>query len=325
MTHIFVVNEQTFKVHLEYMFAGTGYSTYEPDFIDKDKQCTKSDSKERTFVSMIADISKVRIGDFVAFYVTGCKKIFGIDHPYEMCWSLIYRKLTGMRGCSFVTDDEYMRLHRLITYENKTHLSSKGYSYDGSTQTIIPLESSKIYLGNTDISLNIKDRFLKVSNSHEVHLQAYITQNLDKGILKKLLYPDSYVSNWIGNEVVCSVGEQRIDVLTITKTRKNCCIRIIELKDETPHKYIVEQQLKWYIMWVIQYLVPNLSSGEIIIKPTIIAENFKRRSNRKTEFLEACENFNNKKIEQLFKVKIEPVEFISFNRNDENISFEKVF
>ena len=154
-----------------------------------------------------------------------------------------------MRGCSFVTDDEYMRLHRLITYENKTHLSSKGYSYDGSTQTIIPLESSKIYLGNTDISLNIKDRFLKVSNSHEVHLQAYITQNLDKGILKKLLYPDSYVSNWIGNEVVCSVGEQRIDVLTITKTRKNCCIRIIELKDETPHKYIVEQQLKWYIMW----------------------------------------------------------------------------
>lgn len=380
MTHIFVVNEQTFKVHLEYMFAGTGYSTYEPDFIDKDKQCTKSDSKERTFVSMIADISKLRIGDLVAFYVTGCKKIFGffrvasspffvpkkedylggkdelnrylpfrvklkpylvysngitehqaldnihgIDHPYEMCWSLIYRKLTGMRGCSFVTDDEYMRLHRLITYENKTHLSSKGYSYDGSTQTIIPLESSKIYLGNTDISLNIKDRFLKVSNSHEVHLQAYITQNLDKGILKKLLYPDSYVSNWIGNEVVCSVGEQRIDVLTITKTRKNCCIRIIELKDETPHKYIVEQQLKWYIMWVIQYLVPNLSSSEIIIKPTIIAENFKRRSNRKTEFLEACENFNNKKIEQLFKVKIEPVEFISFNRNDENISFEKVF
>ena len=67
------------------------------------------------------------------------------------------------------------------------------------------------------------------------------------------------------------------------------------------------------------------SSSEIIIKPTIIAENFKRRSNRKTEFLEACENFNNKKIEQLFKVKIEPVEFISFNRNDENISFEKVF
>lgn len=77
MTHIFVVNEQTFKVHLEYMFAGTGYSTYEPDFIDIDKQCTKSDSKERTFVSMIADISKVRIRDLVAFYVTGCKKIFG--------------------------------------------------------------------------------------------------------------------------------------------------------------------------------------------------------------------------------------------------------
>ena len=46
MTHIFVVDEQTFKVHLEYMFAGTGYSTYEPDFIDKDKQCQNQIQKK---------------------------------------------------------------------------------------------------------------------------------------------------------------------------------------------------------------------------------------------------------------------------------------
>ncbi len=142
-----------------------------------------------------------------------------------------------------------------------------------------------------------------MSNSHEVHLQAYITQNLDKGILKKLLYPDSYVSNWIGNEVVCSVGEQRIDVLTITKTRKNCCIRIIELKDETPHKYIVEQQLKWYIMWVIQYLVPNLSSSEIIIKPTIIAENLKEEVIEKQNFWRRAKISITKKLNNYLKLK----------------------
>lgn len=380
MTHIFIVNEQTFKVHLEYMFAGTGYSDNEPDFIDRDKTITKSDFKEKTFVSMIADISKVRIGDLVAFYVTGCKKIFGffkiasdpffvskhdnylgekdklnrylpfrvklepylvysngitehqalddilgIEHPYEMCWSLIYRKLTGMRGCSFVTDYESANLHMLISRSNKQSLSANGYSYDKITQTIIPLDKSKIYQGNTEINLNIKDRFLKISNSCEAHLQAYITQNHDKGILKELLYPSSYISNWLGNEVVCSVGEQRIDVLSITKTRKQCYIRIIELKDETPHKYIVEQQLTWYIMWVTQYLVPNLSGREIIIKPTIIAKNFKRKSKSKTEFYEACENFKNTKIGQILKVNIDPIEFIAFERIKENISFEKVF
>lgn len=380
MTHIFIVNEQTFKVHLEYMFAGTGYSDNEPDFIDRDKIITKSDFKEKTFVSMIADISKVRIGDLVAFYVTGCKKIFGffkiasdpffvskhdnylgkkdnlnrylpfrvklepylvysngitehqaldsilgIEHPYEMCWSLIYRKLTGMRGCSFVTDYESRRLNMLISCGNKTHLSAKGYTYDKSTQTIVPLEKSKIYQGNTEINLNIKDRLLKISNSYEAHLQAYITQNHDKGVLKELLYPSSYISNWLGNEVVCSVGEQRIDVLSITKTRKQCYIRIIELKDETPHKHIVEQQLKWYIAWVAQYLVPNLSDREIIIKPTIIAKNFKKESNRKTEFLKACENFQNITIGKIYKVNVEPVEFISFERNADDVSFEKVF
>jgi len=77
MTHVFIVNEQTFKVHLEYMFAGTGYGTNIPDFIDETKKTTKADNTEKTFASMIADISRVRKGDLVAFYVTGFKKIFG--------------------------------------------------------------------------------------------------------------------------------------------------------------------------------------------------------------------------------------------------------
>ena len=167
MTHIFIVNEKTLKIHLEYMFAGTGYANNEPDFIDRYKD-TFADRVEKTYVSMIADIAKVRVGDKVAFYVTGCKKLFGffricsnpffeakisnylgdelekylplrvliepdevyangiselealddisnIDHPYEMCWSLIYRKLTGMRGCAFVTDTEYAYLKKKIS------------------------------------------------------------------------------------------------------------------------------------------------------------------------------------------------------------------
>ena len=35
MTHIFVVDEQTFKVHLEYMFAGTGAKNRMSLFLEK--------------------------------------------------------------------------------------------------------------------------------------------------------------------------------------------------------------------------------------------------------------------------------------------------
>ena len=75
MTHVFVVNETTFNVHLKFMFAGTGFSTFQPalNSISKSKY-----DYENTFTGMIADISKVRNGDKVLFYVTGVKKFFGI-------------------------------------------------------------------------------------------------------------------------------------------------------------------------------------------------------------------------------------------------------
>ena len=77
MTHIFIVDEHTFKTHLQYMFAGTGRKDLIPNFIGHAKTVTTADSEEKTFVSMISDISKVRKDDLIAFYVTGCQKIFG--------------------------------------------------------------------------------------------------------------------------------------------------------------------------------------------------------------------------------------------------------
>jgi len=379
VTHIFVVNEQTFKVHLEYMFAGTGYSTHVPDFIETTKLSTKANSIEKTFVSMIADISKVRENDLVAFYVTGCKKIFGffkvvgkpfynsdsedylgeklgrylplrvrlkpynvfpegitehqalddiynIEHPYQMCWSLIYRKLTGMRGCSFVTDYEYCSLYSLISIANKNKpLYSEHYSYDSENKRIIASNEKTVYLGNTEISLDVKERLLKVTNSHEAHLQAYITQNHDKGRLKSLLYPETYMRSWLGNEVVCSVGEQRIDILSIVQAKNKYYIRIIELKDETPTQEIVKTQLQWYIRWVAQYLVPFMDDKEVVVIPTIIAKKFKRKSNRKTNFLDACEDFKKTKLGSIFRITVHPIEYIGFERNNNDVTFEKVF
>lgn len=379
MTHIFVVNERTFKIHLEYMFAGTGYSTHIPDFIETEKTITTADFDEKTFVSMIADISKIRENDLVAFYVTGCKKIFGffqaisvpfynsasedylgkelgrylpfrvrlkpfmvfsegitehkalddiynIEHPYQMCWSLIYRKLTGMRGCSFITDFEYLNLNLLISIANKNKpLYAEHYTYDSQQQKIVKSDKAYCYVGDTRIGLDVKRRLLRVTNSHEAHLQAYITQNHDKSPLKELLYPDKFRSIWIGNEVVCSVGEQRIDILSIVETKEKYYIRITELKDETPSKDIVEKQIQWYIHWVAQYLIPLMNDKEVVVIPTIIAKKHKRNTNKKIKFVSACDFFKKTKISKLYNITINPVEYIAFERITDDITFEKVF
>jgi len=156
-THVFIVNEETFPVHLQYMFAGTGAG-------DKDDN-----------PSLLADISRVRIGDFVIFYIEGTTKVKGgfygifqiadtypiVFHapeengfqpslskkliyrtllkPYEVYsegisewealdklpmyateiqWSLIYRKLKGGRGCTPLLPWEAQRLIDMIRNKN---------------------------------------------------------------------------------------------------------------------------------------------------------------------------------------------------------------
>lgn len=371
MTHVFVVNERTFNIHLQYLFAGTGYQ-------ENDLSCiidSSASSTEKTLTGMIADISKLRAGDKVLFYVTGCKKIFGvfevdgtpfyepflpnrdnylysglgknlsfrvmikpsavyaagiseqealdeiydIDHPYQMCWSLIYRKLSGMRGCSFLTDYESDRIINLI--RNKNHgmaMVEEKYQYDFNNQTIAVSDETHVYSGNTTRSLDILKRMTEITNSFEVHLQAYITQNYDAA-LKTVLETDNM--DWIGNEVVCSVGEQRIDVMLIGETENEVIIKVIELKDEKPGAYIIKYQIPWYIKWVDQYVAPNYEK-KVIIKPIIIAAKFRRRSVRQTEFYDEKNRFNSS-LPTNHSSTVTPLEYISFEIDSESqtISF----
>lgn len=156
-THVFIVNEDTFPLHLQYMFAGTGAQ-------DKDEH-----------PSLLADIRRVRPGDFVIFYIEGRVRVAGgfygvfqiaddrptVFHtrgsnafrpdlpkkliyrtrlvPYEVYaegvsewealdklpiyateiqWSLIYRKLKGKRGCTPLLPWEAKRLIEMIRNKN---------------------------------------------------------------------------------------------------------------------------------------------------------------------------------------------------------------
>lgn len=77
MAHVFIVNEQTFKTHLEYQFAGTGASDVSTDFIFDPSIQIHSQNEKRS-VGMIADLSRIRQGDKILFFVTKIAKFYGI-------------------------------------------------------------------------------------------------------------------------------------------------------------------------------------------------------------------------------------------------------
>jgi len=156
-THVFIVNDDTFPIHLRYLFAGTGAK-------DKDMDA-----------GLLSDIKRVRPGDFVLFYIEATTKVKGgfygifkianqsptVFHmpgqsglqpnlqkkliyrtmlePYEVYsegvpewealdklpvyateiqWSLIYRKLKGKRGCTPLLPWESQRLMDMIRNKN---------------------------------------------------------------------------------------------------------------------------------------------------------------------------------------------------------------
>lgn len=373
MTHVFVVNETTFNVHLKFMFAGTGFSTFQPalNSISKSKY-----DYENTFTGMIADISKVRNGDKVIFYVTGIKKFFGIfevdgppffepyntnylgtqldkylpfrvkikpykvyakgifeqtalddistiKKPYEMCWSMIYRKLTGMRGCSFITDYEMDKMSSLLIAENKnTVLQGKNFFFDSSKGIISISNTQNPYNGIVTNTLSINTRLFNVNNSHEGHVQAYIMQNFDKdlSLIAKFL-PKNVVKIWVGNEVVCSVGEKRIDILFIIETTTQIQIRVVELKDERPLSSLITDQIPWYIKWVDQYVAPNLLSKNksVIIIPTIFAYEHKKNTKNKRAFDSAVINFNNQTGNMCRNASVSNLDCIYYDRTQNPI------
>jgi hypothetical protein len=67
-THVFIVDSTTFKLHLEYLFAGTGAKDTYIDF-NGSPTTTLHSKPEGILVGMIADASRVRQGDHIIFYL----------------------------------------------------------------------------------------------------------------------------------------------------------------------------------------------------------------------------------------------------------------
>lgn len=366
-THVFIVNEQSFKVHLEYMFVGTGSKNKGVDFNNGPISQLHSKSEEG-LVAMMADFSRIRLGDYVLFYVQASKeqegKFYGIyqidsepfieqqgnaqylydllgknltfrarikpyrvyengvtewealdeinsiNSPNQMLWSLIYRKLKGNRGNTMITIYEADRLFGLIRRKNNNNfITGKSYSYNNEKQVVLntpPL----IYMGNQP-RFNILPRLLYKKNNncaYEAHLQMFITQNLcNHHSLKSALKVNSL--EWLGNEVSCGVGMQRIDIMfsqNLNDIERE--IVPIELK-AVPASIDNVRQISRYIDWIEQYYIPNRVS---VIRPVLICP----ASNLSTDTIQSFRAFNNRANGRYL-----PLEYIEVTDNGKDLIF----
>ena len=377
-THVFVVDETTFKLHLKYGFAGTGAGDKTSPFLSS-AIATIHSTVERMLVGMIADVSKIRIGDKIIFYLqaSGSRQgmFFGVfkatskaffdendtlnylgkelrkglsfrvlfepdevfslgiteheyldslqnkNHPSQMCWSLIYRKLKGNRGCTMITDYEFDDLlNKLKLKNNNTILSGTDFTFN-SMKDCIELSATKSKYEGRMSSLDIKQRLLfkaDKGNAFEVHLQAYLMQNFDDVKIKNLLLPLATQKCWIGNEVSCGVGMQRIDILIKQETESDIYLKIVELKCVDPYSEILTIQIPWYLEWVNDYMIPNyLSKGKNIhVIPCVIA-----KGSGNNAFVNECKRA--KYILKQPSVTVYETEYICFNTSKNDIDLLK--
>jgi len=384
-THVFIVDSTTFKLHLEYLFAGTGARDNKIDFNDNPDTSLHA-TTENMLIGMIADGSRIRRGDQIIFYLQQefSKKIFegkffgifkakndwsfldnndrqqylknelgksltfrtliephkiyaegvtewealdeikNMTSPNQMLWSLIYRKLKGNRGNTMITTYEAERLAQLIRNKNdRTELSyqNKGLSFDAVEQKIVCLnEKPKTYAGRQE-EINLLPRLIakyKAGNSFESHLQAYITKNLGKGTnvsLDETILNDSQIE-WLGNEVSCGVGMQRIDVMPSVVQNEQRILIPVELKAvEADERNII--QIQRYVDWIEQYYIPNRQSD---IQPVLVAKKIEnKQANTYRRLVDNFNRFNQTNINRCAHLKC-----VEFKLDDDDLSFEVV-
>ena len=241
-----------------------------------------------------------------------------ICSPYQMLWSLIYRKLKGNRGNTMITIYESERIFKLIRDKNnKITLNSEFFSFDTTSQEIITKSFSALYSGKKE-QINLLPRLLqkyKENKSFEVHLQAYLTQNIGRNTnqsLDKVLLKNNNFE-WLGNEVYCGVGMQKMDILlSIPINESKRIIMPIELKS-VPASTDNIIQIQRYVDWLEQYYIPNRISD---IQPVLISLKTEDKSSQYfEEVINSFENFNKRNPNCL------PIKFVEFSISENNLSF----
>ena len=375
-THVFIVDYNTFKYHLEYMFAGTGSKNDIVDF-NNSPNTNLHHTIENKLLGMIADIKRIRIGDLVIFYLQqdiqkgifegkfygifwvtseafldnndngqflkqelnksltfrvkiapyqvysqgvteweALDEIRNIASPYQMLWSLIYRKLKGNRGNTMITSYESDRLISIIRRKNNRQiLNAHNFTFNENTQEIQECNNQNLYTGRTE-DINIFNRLqekFRNGKQFETHLQAYILEHI-----QDIPYFNNINIEFLGNEVSCGVGMQRIDILVSSRNQDNSNLIVpIELKSCEVYPDIINQMQR-YIDWLEQYYIPNQPNSDI--QPIIIArQTNNNQTNEYLRFIDRTQEFNQRNSNIL------DLKYIEFEVTEQNIIFNEIF
>jgi predicted RNA-binding protein len=320
---IFYVQRNVNKKIYEGKFYGIFKAKQDWSFLDNNdsKQYLKNElGKSLTFRTLIEPYIVYPEG------VTEWEALDEIKHirsPYQMLWSLIYRKLKGNRGNTMITIYESEQLCKLMRNKNKRNelvIDKKSFSFDSNTQRILKTDVlTRKYKGRQEeikIFPRLKKKYTD-GKSFESHLQSYIVRNIGKGINKSLdiLLPVKCSIEWIGNEVSCGVGMQRIDVMLSLIDKGQRIVIPIELKACNPRENNVIQ-IQRYIDWIEQYYIPNRQSD---IQPVLIAEKTNPNSAKFKRVLQSFNDFN-----ELNKHRCKSLKYMEFEVTDNSIDFEIV-
>jgi len=385
-THVFIVDARTFKIHLEYLFAGTGAKENVIDF-NNSASTILHHKVEEILAGMIADASRIRSGDQILFYLQQDSryngKFFGVFqacnnwsfldnyeesgrnqylfrelgksltfraliqplvvyaegitewealddirstiHPYQMLWSLIYRKLKGNRGNTMITLYEAEKLVQLIKNKNNQtaiNLNNKTLSFDNDNLRIIALEGEQNNYAGRIEAIDVLPRLIAKYNARKAFeplLQAYIVKALGTGINDSLdtsIILENSVIEWIGNEVSCGVGMQSIDVLLATVL--NDCHRLCPIELKAVKADVVNlKQIQRYIDWIEQYYVPNSVSN---IQPILIAKKFPNKlSPGYAMLISSFRQFN-----QSNAGRSEPMLYVEYGVENDQLIFNRI-
>jgi len=248
-------------------------------------------------------------------------EIKNIQSPNQMLWSLIYRKLKGNRGNTMITIYEAERLFQLIRNKNnreELNLNNKKLTFDSEDQLIKILDGPQHRYEGRQEEIRILPRLINKyiqRKSFESHLQAFIVQFIGKLDNLDLILEGRKIE-WLGNEVSCGVGMQRIDVMVSVDQDNQRTVIPIELKSVEAKKYNVNQ-IQRYVDWLEQYYIPNRQSD---IEPILIAKKLQNKDSQ--TYRELVEDFNrfNNKNRNLCKKLV----YIEISIKEDNIVFEKV-
>lgn len=254
--------------------------------------------------------------------------IQGMTSPNQMQWSLIYRKLKGNRGNTMITMYEAERLCQQL--RNKNHrveleVGQRQLTFDLQTQQVKVLESPRPAYVGRKVELNLLPRLItKYQNNRafEAHLQSYIVKNIGLGLnasLDRAILGEAYEMEWLGNEMSCGVGMQRIDIAISIRQNGQRIFIPIELKaveaslDNT-------RQVGRYLDWIEQYYIANYQSD---IQPIVVAKKFDLRTatqqNKYEQVMNSFREFNHRNVERCKSIK-----YVEYYLNNEDLVFEEV-